>query len=437
MPDTIFALSSGALPSGVAIIRLSGVLAKQVARQMTGLSSFGPKLVLSDICDPQTNTVLDRGLVCGFTGPHSYTGEDVIELHCHGGRATVSAILTCLGDQLGCRPAQAGEFSKRAFENGKMDLTALEGLSDLIAAETEGQRIQALRQSGGDLRTLYDGWRSQLIRCRALIEAELDFSDEEDIPDSVSDQVWSAVESLTGEISNHLDDGQIGEIIREGYRIALLGPPNAGKSSVLNALAQRDVAIVTPIAGTTRDTIDVDFDIRGFKVIVTDTAGLRATDDIVEREGILRAERAARTADLVLWLQPPENSATEGRPTDAVTLHTKSDLMAAEDSALASKQLLTINTTQAHGLDDLLTFIEHCLADLTPKTEQSVVTRHRHRAALTHCLSLLNSARNSSSNLEISSEYLRLAGDCLGRITGRVDVEDLLDVIFSEFCVGK
>ena len=430
MSETIFALSSGALPSGVAIIRLSGCNAQAVAQKMCGFTPLAAKLRLADLCEPDSGMVLDRALVCGFVGPHSYTGEDVVEFHCHGGRATVASLLKVLARQEGCRLAEPGEFSRRAFENEKMDLTALEGLSDLIAADTEAQRKLALRQSGGDLRELYDGWRSELVRVRALIEAELDFSDEEDIPDSVSDQVWETVEGLVHSIGCHLDDGRAGEIVRDGYRIALLGPPNAGKSSLLNALTHRDVAIVTPIAGTTRDTIDVDLDISGYKVIVTDTAGLRATDDIIEQEGIRRAEKAALAADLVLWLHPPGQTETTGCPEGAVIVFTKSDLPEFETPSDKFREALIINTIDAKGLDPLLALVADQVSNVSPQVSNSLVTRQRHRSSLTECVNCLSESLDKRSRLDVGSELLRQASDSLGRITGRVDVEDLLDVIF-------
>jgi len=429
--ETIFALASGGLPSGVAVVRISG---PAVCTVMDAILPSTPKpreAVLQKIRHPQSGDLLDEGLVLFFEGPSSFTGEDVLELHCHGGVASVAAVLGALGELSNLRLAEAGEFSRRAFENGRMDLTELEGLSDLISAQTDAQRKLALSQSGGSLRTLYDDWRTRLIKARALIEAELDFSDEEDVPGSVSDQVWEQAALLNAEISAHLDDGRSGEIVRRGFRIALMGPPNAGKSSLLNALAKRDVAIVTPQAGTTRDVIDVSLDLGGNLVIVSDTAGLRDADDVVEQEGIRRAKAAAEEADLVLWLQAVDQPVTAPSIENGVILQTKTDL---SDTAVGPA--LSINTQSPEGIAPLLSWLETVLSHHKTPREEPILTRQRHREALGSCQQNLQQAAEPLE-LEVRSEYLRLAADALGRITGRIDVEDLLDVIFSEFCVGK
>ena len=433
MADTIYALSSGGLPSGVAVIRLSGPESWLIAKKLVGDLPEPGFLKLANMRDPSNDAVLDKGMLVCFQAPKSFTGEDVVELHCHGSRATVQAIFRVLDGFENCRMAEAGEFSRRGFENGKFDLTEIEGLSDLIAAETEAQRVLALRQSGGELRSLFEGWREGLIRSRALTEAELDFSDEEDVPGGVSDQVWSEISRLHVDIACHLDDGRAGEIVRDGYRIVLAGPPNAGKSSLLNALARRDVAIVTPEAGTTRDVIDVSIDLDGFKVTLSDTAGIRRTDNVVEREGISRATRAMQQADKVLWLQPVDQDEDKDRPENAVLVRSKSDLPGAEAAGVG----LFVNTVAENGLDGLLSYLKQELINYTGGFESSISTRQRHRRALMAVQGCLLESLDGSREIELRSEHLRRAAEHLGRITGRIDVEDLLDVIFSEFCVGK
>ena len=401
MADTIYALSSGNVPSGLAVIRLSGPNALVIGEKIANGLPAARTNKLCNLVDPESGELIDRALVLTFSQPSSFTGENVVEFHCHGSRPVVSKMFDVLDRFGSCRMADAGEFTRRAFENGKMDLTEIEGLSDLIAAETEAQRVLALRQAGGELRELYEGWRKDLIRCRALIEAELDFADEEDVPGSVSDQVWSQVDVLRSEIEVHLDDDRQGEIVRDGLRVVLTGAPNVGKSSLLNALARRDVAIVTPIAGTTRDAIDVDLDLAGFKVRVTDTAGLRESDDLVEQEGILRAQQAIDQADVVLWLQVPGDTNSVQPPRGAIPVWTKSDLVKPD----TGKDLLTINTVSRDGLDPLLNYLEDRLRTLHSAVETPVMTRQRHRLLLVNCLECLSKARMPNNDLEIGSEH--------------------------------
>lgn len=317
--------------------------------------------------------------------------------------------------------------------NGKLDLTSVEGLADLIAAQTEEQRKQALEQTSGSLRILYESWRKSLIEQRAFIEAELDFSDEDDVPDSLRQTVYRRSRDLVDRLNQHLNDSNSGEIVRSGFRIALLGPPNAGKSSLLNSLAKRDVAIVTPVAGTTRDAIEVSLDIDGYLVVVTDTAGLRATDDIVEKEGVKRAYDAARQADLTLWLSPMDDPQSPPEGTEFVEIRSKADL-APPGSTIPG---LTLNTVTQHGLNNLIADISGRLKYHAGTTSNATLSRHRHRALLVDIVDHLENSLKTNLAIEIQSEYLRLAADLLGRLTGHIDVEDLLDVIFSEFCIGK
>tara|TARA_R110002012_G_scaffold320380_1_gene543630 strand:- start:57994 stop:59157 length:1164 start_codon:yes stop_codon:yes gene_type:complete len=385
---------------------------------------------------------LDHGLVLFFPGPKSFTGEDVAELQIHGGRASVSAVIDCLSRLSGYRLAEPGEYTKRAFENGRMDLTAVEGLSDLIRSETEAQRRQALGQTDGRLRDIYEDWARRITHARAMVEAELDFSDEEDIPGSVTDRIWPAMEKLRSELSDHLLLARSGEIVRDGFRVALIGAPNAGKSSLLNALAQRDVAIVSDVPGTTRDIVEVRLDIGGHLVLLQDTAGLRDSDDDVEQEGIRRSKDAALNADLVLELRDSRMLA-EGRfatsliDTESLIVWTKSDLLDDLTFDIRDGEMLVSSKTGA-GLDHLLYKVGQNVSKFQPGSGDVLPTRTRHVQYLRESLVELETAISSSTfPIELRSEYLRNAAVALGKITGRVDVEDLLGVIFTEFCVGK
>ena len=432
---TIYALSSGGLPSGVAIIRISGSGVQDALRLLIGEIPLPRQALFRRIRNERGET-LDRGLVLFFQGPHSFTGEDCVELHLHGSRAVVAAVLALLGSLPGFRLAEAGEFTRRAFINGKMDLTEAEALSDLVAAETEIQRRLAMQNADGSQRDLYNGWSRRLLQARALIEAELDFADEADVPGSVSDQVWSDMAALIEEIESHLTGFHASEIIREGFRVVLVGAPNAGKSSLLNALAQRDVAIVTDIPGTTRDLVEVALDIEGFKVIVTDTAGLRATEDVVERIGVERAIGAVKGADLILSLTEPGGNPADLTPTPSapvVLVRTKCDVA----SPLAGAQI-EISSATGQGIADLLYLIGDHARKAVNVGETTIPSRLRHKELLSVAGDHIGMAvMGTGRDLELRAEELRLAAISLGRITGKTDVEELLDVIFSEFCIGK
>ena len=437
--DTIFALSSGPPPSGVAVVRISGPGAR-----------FGLETLIDSIPEPRRASLrsigvsghapIDRGLVLFFQGPESFTGEDVAELHLHGGRAVVAAVLAELARLPGFRAAEAGEFTRRAFLNRRMDLTQVEGLADLVQAETEAQRRQAYRQAEGGLGALYDGWRERLVRARALIEAELDFADEEDVPESAAAGAWADVAVLVQEIVNHVADRR-GERLRDGAEVVVLGPVNAGKSSLVNTIAKREVAIVTPEPGTTRDLIEVRLDLDGYPATLVDTAGFRETEGLVEREGLRRAgERAAR-ADLVLWLcdlggrqQPPPLEPP------VIRVGTKLDLIdsAAERSRLAAAYDVTTSARTGEGVSQLLTLVSATIAETMAPAESPLITRARHRTALNAAVAAMRAGlADDRRALELRAEDLRRAGDAIARITGRIDVEDLLDVIFRDFCIGK
>lgn len=448
MADTIFALSSGAVPSGVAVIRLSGPHVRSALERLAGNVPVARKASVRRLKDPVTGDVIDEALVLFFEGPNSFTGEDVAELQCHGGRAVVARLLDVLSGLEGLRPAEAGEFTRRAFDRGRMDLTEVEGLADLIAAETEAQRKQAVRQMGGALGRLYDDWRKRLIHMRAMIEAEFDFADEDDIPGSVSDQVWGEAAALKREIEDHLVRSRSGERLRSGLQVVLMGPPNAGKSSLLNALAGRDVAIVTEEAGTTRDVLEVHLDLGGYPVTLVDTAGLREEAGRVEQEGIRRARERGKAADLILWAREPQGPAPafgagdEGFAWTEVpvwTVWTKSDLETPpkQDSSGTIKAIAA-SCTVPNGTDALLKALTGFASETISVGEAPLATRQRHRHALMSCAEALGRAVDLSHLPgELRAEELRQAADCLGRITGRIDVEDLLDVIFRDFCIGK
>ncbi len=437
--DTIFALSSGSLPSGVAVLRLSGSACQLILTSLGVSKITARKMHLRQFFDPLTLDILDEGLVCFFPAPYSFTGEDCVELHVHGGKAVVARFLEVLGNFENVRMAEAGDFTRRAFENGKLDLTEIEGLGDLIAAETEFQRRQAVQQAGGRFRLKLERWRSELLQCRAFLEAEFDFSDEDDVPDTMRDYILSKVTGLIDELDREFSSGSKGEIIRDGFRVALMGAPNSGKSSLLNALAGRNIAIVTNIAGTTRDVIECKVDIGGMPVVLFDTAGIRFTDDVVEIEGIRRAREVGALADLVLWLIASDElgSLPETDLPNVVFVFSKDDLAAdiSDDDAIAG---LSFNVISPDGIDRLLAFLETEVRLIADSSNEALITRERHRIELLNVLfSLQKVGYLLDANSVLAGEELRIACDAIGRLTGAVGVEDLLDVIFSQFCIGK
>jgi tRNA modification GTPase len=530
--DTIFALSSGRPPAAIAVVRISGPRAGAALEILAGKIPPARAARLARLRDPQTNEMIDEALALWFPGPHSETGEDVAELQLHGGRAVIAATLAALARIEGLRPAEAGEFTRRGFENGKLDLTAVEGLADLVMAETEGQRRQALRQLKGLLGDHAEAWRQRLIQALALVDARIDFSDEADVPDDLLAPALAIARGLEAEIGAALADGGRGERLRDGLVVAIAGPPNAGKSTLLNRIARREAAIVSPWPGTTRDVIEVHLDLAGWPVTLLDTAGIRASHDPVEQEGVRRARERAASADLVLWVdeaaeRPSAQTASQsfltdmagqpgpalGRPegtrdptidgllfrrkgvearhraehneaksaADAAAppiwrVHNKIDLLGGhsikseltsivydksepglrtndrlrpminkeltdttESSFTKNELKFSISAVTGAGFDRLLAALTDFAANSLAGAEQAVVTRERHRYALHETLGALRRALGepASGREDLLAEELRIAARALGRLTGRVDVEDILDVIFRDFCIGK
>ncbi len=441
MPDTIFALSSAAGRAGLAVIRISGPGAGAALERLTGAVLPDPRHAARAVLrNPESDETLDDGIVLWFPAPYSYTGEDVAELHIHGGVAVVAAVLDSLAAQPGLRLAEPGEFTRRAFLAGKIDLTAAEGLIDLIDAETAAQRRQALRQADGELGRLYDGWRTRLLALLAHFEAAIDFVDEP-IPDSLEREVRRGILSVEDELTQHLDDNRRGERLREGVYIAILGAPNVGKSSLLNLLSRRDAAIVSSTAGTTRDVVEVRLDLQGYPVTLADTAGLRDSGDAIEAEGVRRARDRAAQADLKLVLfdltASPDAASRALIDSDTIVLFNKSDLNDGDMPATgggAARYAVSVKT--GAGIDPFLSALTEAVRERMGPSDTPAITRTRHRSALRDCRDALARAASASQS-ELAAEDLRLAVRALGRITGAVDVEDLLDVIFRDFCIGK
>ncbi|MBL8582166.1 MAG: tRNA uridine-5-carboxymethylaminomethyl(34) synthesis GTPase MnmE [Rhizobiaceae bacterium] len=436
--DTIFAVASGAAPSGIAVVRIAGPLVRDVLAAMTGGVPSERLATLAPIRSPE-GEVLDRGLVLFFAGPRSFVGEDSAELHLHGGKAVVEAVLSALGRLSGLRPAEPGEFTRRAFMNGKIDLLEAEALADLVQAETEFQRRFALSGAGAAQSQLYETWRRSLIRVRALLEAEVDFSDEDDVPDDATASAWRELRRLSADITTHLQGFATAGIIRDGFDVVIVGAPNAGKSSLLNRLAGREAAIVTDEPGTTRDLVEVFLDLAGIKVRVTDTAGLRAPEGRVEAIGIERAMQRAREADLVLVLRGADDDHGIGidgldDATPVLRVMSKQDLGVGR--ALGDE--LAVSALAGTGVDALLERIGVAARQAAGSAGQVLPTRRRHVDCLSEAQNWLSRALDGSrGEPELRAEELRLACNALGRLSGSVDVEDLLDVIFGEFCIGK
>jgi tRNA modification GTPase len=439
---TIFALASAPGRAGVAVIRVSGRGAGPALDQMAG-SRPAPRLAsLRILRHPETGEALDQGLLLWFPAPGSFTGEDVVEFHVHGGRAVVQSVLSALAAMPDFRLAEPGEFARRAFEHGRLDLTQAEGLADLIDAETEAQRRQALRQAGGTLAALYDGWRGRLIEALALVEAAIDFSDEADVGLATFARAREGICDLNDEIGRHLDDRRRGEILRDGFHVALVGRPNVGKSSLLNALARREAAIVSEEAGTTRDVIEVRLDLDGLPVIISDTAGIRDALGAVEKEGVRRALTRAELADLVIWVvdatRPEPEVPAELAHLEARTLKVlnKADLVEMNEAQRSGGYLVSAQI--GTGLDALLKVLVSIAREQIGDGEHPALTSVRHRKHLEDCQQALAAFQaGSEQETELRAEDLRQAVNALGRLTGRIDSEQVLDQIFGRFCIGK
>ena len=424
--DTIYALSSGSPPAAIAIVRISGPHADEALQLLSGRLPEPRRASVAGLTDPASGDVLDHAILLRFPGPNSSTGEDMAELHLHGGRSVVVAVLQALSTIDGLRHAEPGEFTRRAFENGRIDLTEAEGLSDLLTAETEAQRRAALALAGGMLSRKVEGWRGQILGLSAQLEAALDFADEGDVDEEVSSSWAEHLTALAKEMEHAISAPGI-ERLRDGIRVVIAGPPNAGKSSLLNALAGRDAAITSDVPGTTRDLVEAPTSIAGTAFLLVDTAGLRDGGDYIEQVGIGRAREAAAAADIILWLGAPH----EAPPGDHVLkVQTKLDLGASCEEAD-----IRLSAVTGEGVDELLRRLLVRASLLSPR-EGEVTLNRRHREILGDCLEFIHDAARASDPL-IASEALRIARSELDRITGRAGVEDMLNALFGSFCIGK
>jgi tRNA modification GTPase len=424
--QTIFALSSGTPPAAVAIVRISGPDAAAALEALAGRVPPPRRASLAALHDPGNGDLLDRALILFFPGPNSATGEDLAELHLHGGRSVISAVQEALGRLTGLRRAEPGEFTRRAFENGCLDLTEAEGIADLLMAETQSQRRVALAMAGGALSRDIAGWQNRLLAVAAEVEAEIDFSDEGDVADQAEGRWRGALGELIDSLASALDR-PAAERLRDGVRVVIAGPPNAGKSTLMNALAGRDVAITSPIAGTTRDSVEAPVALGGYPFVLIDTAGLRQSEDSIEAIGVQRAQAHLQSADLILWLGPPDEH--PGRE-QSILVAAKRDILSPHEGADVS-----VSAKTGKGLDELLRLLCARAEALLPR-EGEVALHQRHRLLLGEALDALRLAAGAH-DLLIAAEGLRQARICFDRITGRSGVEDMLDMLFGRFCVGK
>ena len=442
---TIYALSSGPGLSGIAVIRVSGSNTKKVLKNMTFLPIPRPKVAsIRKFINPETKDLIDQGILLWFPGPESYTGEDMAEFHVHGSKAVIEAINLCLSKIEGCRLAEPGEFTKIAFQNGKINLLKAESISDLISSETEIQRKQAIKIMSGKSSDKFNSLRERLLKILSNIEAKIDFPDE-DLPDNILKNIHSETKSIKNEIDKILNDQKVGERIREGFKIAIIGPTNAGKSSLLNYLSKRDIAIVSEIAGTTRDVIEAHLNLNGYPVVISDTAGIRDSKDEIEKKGIKLALESAENADLNLIVIEPKSVdfshfLKKFRPKNSILVINKMELGVdniAEE--IKNYEPILISIKNEKNLDKLTSLIKENLKNKFILQDDIYITRQRHRTNLEKCVEHLTNfeEKNSVEDFDKAAEDLRLATRYLGTIVGKVDVEEILGSIFNDFCIGK
>ena len=440
--NTIYNLSSGKGIAGIAVIRVSGPLARQAIDRMCKKPVDDRRATLRKIYYPGSDILIDEGLVLWFAGPDTFTGEDTVEFQIHGGRAIIDALLKALSAIEGFRPSEPGEFTRQAFLNGRLDLVEIEGLGDLLAAETESQRRQALLQQNGSASAVFEGWRGEMISALAYMEGSIDFVEEEDLDNLELGGVFDKLILIRNEIAKHLKDAKRGEIIRDGASVVLAGPPNAGKSSILNCLAKRDAAIVSKTPGTTRDVVEVHLDLEGLPVILSDTAGLHdRTEDPIEIEGMKRTRQAVLTGDIIIYVMSPDNPEVPEVPgmdkSKVLWIWNKCDISHPAGPARGIPAL-EVSAKTGKGMDALANEILKLVKSKVRDGEPSLISRERQRLALLACAENLDKAiAEKNGRLELAAEYARLASNDLARLVGRIDVEDLLDVIFRDFCVGK
>ena len=442
---TIYALSSGPGISGIAVIRISGKKTAEVIKQVTGEDVPLPRMAtLRKFNKIGTKELIDEGVIIWFPAPHSYTGEDLAEFHVHGSRAVINSIHSSIAEVKNCRLAEPGEFTKRAFQNGRINLLKAESIADLISSETEMQRKQALKIMSGKSSNKFNSWREKLIKILSHIEAKIDFPDE-DLPKNIFNEIHKISKNVLSEIKKTLNDQKVGERIREGFKIAIIGPPNSGKSSLLNYLSKRDVAIVSEIAGTTRDVIETHLNLDGYPVILSDTAGIRNSKNEIENKGIKIALKRAEDADLRLVIVSAKNveftDVLKGLlKKNAILVLNKSDLIKGKlNSKFKKHEHVLISIKKNSNLNKIISKIKSKLKNKFTTTEDILITRERHRQNLINCVKHLEKfqKKKSAQDFDKAAEDLRLATRHLGMIVGKVDVEELLGSIFSDFCIGK